>query len=134
MNIFSKRINKLLKKMSEENLDVAIITDEDNVYYFSGYYDYLHMEFGSPTILLVSQNKGTLLIDEVTEIPIETQANILRVLIDQKFKRVNGKNDVLVNVRIISSTSRNLLEEYPNGNPELNLLSKEKQLKSKLKL
>ena len=61
MNIFSQRINKLLKKMSEENLDVAIITDEDNVYYFSGYYDYLHMEFGRPTILLVSQNKGTLL-------------------------------------------------------------------------
>ena len=49
MNIFSQRINKLLKKMSEENLDVAIITDEDNVYYFSGYYDYLHMEFGRPT-------------------------------------------------------------------------------------
>ena len=62
MNIFSQRINKLLKKMSEENLDVAIITDEDNVYYFSGYYDYLHMEFGRPTILLVSQKKGTLLI------------------------------------------------------------------------
>ena len=37
MNIFSQRINKLLKKMSEENLDVAVITDEDNVYYFSGY-------------------------------------------------------------------------------------------------
>ena len=36
-------------------------------------------------------NRGTLLIDELTEIPLETQANILRVLIDQKFKRVNGK-------------------------------------------
>ena len=60
-------------------------------------------------------NKGTLLIDEVTEIPIETQANILRVLIDQKFKRVNGKNDVLVNVRIISSSSRNLNEDVVSG-------------------
>ncbi len=56
-------------------------------------------------------NKGTLLIDELTEIPIETQANILRVLIDQKFKRINGKNDVNVNIRIISSTSKNLLKE-----------------------
>ncbi len=53
-------------------------------------------------------NKGTLLIDEVSEIPFETQANVLRVLIDQKFKRVNGSNDINVNIRLISSTSKNL--------------------------
>ncbi len=53
-------------------------------------------------------NKGTLLIDEVSEIPFSTQANVLRVLIDQKFKRVNGSNDVNVNIRLISSTSKNL--------------------------
>ena len=55
-------------------------------------------------------NKGTLLIDEVTEIPFETQANVLRVLIDQKFKRVNGSKDINVNIRLISSTSKNLNE------------------------
>ena len=55
-------------------------------------------------------NKGTLLIDEVSEIPFETQANVLRVLIDQKFKRVNGKKDISVNIRLISSTSKNLNE------------------------
>ena len=55
-------------------------------------------------------NKGTLLIDEVSEIPIETQANILRVLIDQKFKRFNGTKDINVNIRLISSTSKNLKE------------------------
>ena len=53
-------------------------------------------------------NKGTLLIDEVSEIPFETQANVLRVLIDQKFKRVNGSKDINVNIRLISSTSKNL--------------------------
>tara|TARA_B100001093_G_scaffold406388_1_gene394790 strand:+ start:2452 stop:3819 length:1368 start_codon:yes stop_codon:yes gene_type:complete len=53
-------------------------------------------------------NKGTLLIDEVSEIPLETQANVLRVLIDQKFKRLNGKKDISVNIRIISSSSKNL--------------------------
>ena len=53
-------------------------------------------------------NKGTLLIDEVSEIPYETQSNILRVLIDQKFKRLNGSKDVNVNIRLISSTSKNL--------------------------
>ena len=55
-------------------------------------------------------NKGTLMIDEVSEIPIETQVNVLRVLIDQKFKRINGKKEINVNIRIISSTSKNLLE------------------------
>ncbi len=53
-------------------------------------------------------NKGTLLIDEVSEIPYETQANVLRVLIDQKFKRVNGSKDINVNIRLISSTSKDL--------------------------
>ena len=53
-------------------------------------------------------NKGTLLIDEVSEIPLETQANVLRVLIDQKFKRLNGKKNISVNIRIISSSSKNL--------------------------
>ena len=55
-------------------------------------------------------NKGTLLIDEVSEIPPETQANILRVLIDQKFKRLNGSSDINVNIRLISSTSKDLKE------------------------
>ena len=55
-------------------------------------------------------NRGTLLIDEVSEIPYETQANVLRVLIDQKFKRLNGSKDVYVNIRLISSTSKNLDE------------------------
>ncbi|MDB9744619.1 sigma-54 dependent transcriptional regulator [Pelagibacteraceae bacterium] len=55
-------------------------------------------------------DKGTLLIDEVSEIPFETQANVLRVLIDQKFKRVNGSKDVNVNIRLISSTSKELNE------------------------
>ena len=53
-------------------------------------------------------NKGTLLIDEVSEIPYETQINVLRVLIDQKFKRLNGSKDINVNIRLISSTSKDL--------------------------
>ena len=59
---------------------------------------------------------GTLLIDEVTEIPLETQAKILRVLIDQKFKRVNGSKEINVNVRIISTSSKNIRDEVDKGN------------------
>ena len=59
---------------------------------------------------------GTLLIDEVTEIPLETQAKILRVLIDQKFRRVNGSSEINVHVRIISTSSKNIREEVDKGN------------------
>ena len=59
---------------------------------------------------------GVLLIDEVSEIPLETQSKILRVLIDQKFKRIHGNHDIKVDVRIICSTSKNINKEILNGN------------------
>ncbi|MEC6987146.1 MAG: sigma-54 dependent transcriptional regulator [Pseudomonadota bacterium] len=61
-------------------------------------------------------NKGTLLIDEVSEIPYETQANVLRVLIDQKFKRLNGSKDINVNIRLISSSSKDLSSLVESNN------------------
>lgn len=51
---------------------------------------------------------GTLYIDEVADMPLETQGKILRVLVDQSFQRVGGATRVHVDVRIISSTSRDL--------------------------
>jgi len=65
---------------------------------------------------LEKANKGTLLIDQVSEIPLEIQSKILRVLIDQKFKRVNGTNDVSVDVRLICSSSKDLKKEIEIGN------------------
>ena len=59
---------------------------------------------------------GTLLIDEISEIPLETQAKILRVLIDQKFRRVNSSKEINVHVRIISTSSKNIREEIDKGN------------------
>ena len=58
--------------------------------------------------VLERANNGTLLLDEVSEIPFDIQSNILRTLIDQKFKRINGIKDIYVNIRIISSSSKNL--------------------------
>ena len=65
---------------------------------------------------LENASSGILLIDEVTEIPLETQSKILRVLIDQKFKRINGNHNIKVNVRIICSTSKNVKKEIKDGN------------------
>tara|TARA_B100000965_G_scaffold363420_1_gene346185 strand:+ start:132 stop:1487 length:1356 start_codon:yes stop_codon:yes gene_type:complete len=59
---------------------------------------------------------GILLIDEVTDIPLDTQSKILRILIDQKFKRINGNHDTKVDVRIFSSTSKDIKKEIKNGN------------------
>ncbi len=59
---------------------------------------------------------GTLLIDEISEIPLETQSKILRVLIDQKFRRINSNHDIKVNVRIICTSSKNINNETQLGN------------------
>jgi len=58
---------------------------------------------------------GTLYIDEIGEMPKETQAKILRVLVDQSFLRLGGSNRVQVDVRIVSSTSRDLVVAIGEG-------------------
>jgi two-component system nitrogen regulation response regulator NtrX len=58
---------------------------------------------------------GTLFVDEISDMPRETQNKILRVLVDQTFQRQGGTIKVEVDVRIISSTARNLEEEIAAG-------------------
>ncbi len=58
---------------------------------------------------------GTLYLDEVADMPMETQAKILRVLVDQNFRRVGGSAPVHVDVRVISSTSRDLAQAITDG-------------------
>ena len=58
---------------------------------------------------------GTLFIDEIADMPRETQNKILRVLVDQTFQRVGGSTKVTVDVRIISSTSRNIEADIAAG-------------------
>jgi len=65
---------------------------------------------------LEKASDGILLIDEISEIPLETQSKILRVLIDQKFKRINGNHDINVNVRIICTSSKDIKNEIEIGN------------------
>ena len=65
---------------------------------------------------LEKANKGTLMIDQISEIPLDIQSKILRVLTDQKFKRFNGNYDVSVDVRLICSSSKDLKKEIEIGN------------------
>ncbi len=58
---------------------------------------------------------GTLYLDEIADMPIETQGKILRVLVEQNFERVGGGPKVQVDVRVMSSTSKDLREEISQG-------------------
>ncbi|MFG1422559.1 nitrogen assimilation response regulator NtrX [Roseixanthobacter liquoris] len=58
---------------------------------------------------------GTLFLDEIADMPRETQNRVLRVLVEQTFTRIGGTDKVSVDVRIISSTGRNLEEEIAQG-------------------
>lgn len=58
---------------------------------------------------------GTLLLDEVSDMPLETQGKILRVLQDQTYKRLGGAAPIKVDVRVMASTSRNLQDLIDEG-------------------
>ncbi len=62
MTMFAARMQDFRQRLANAGIDVALITDDDNVYYLTGYYDYLHMEFGRPTILVVPRDGDSLLI------------------------------------------------------------------------
>lgn len=58
--------------------------------------------------LLERAHNGTLYLDEVADMPLETQGKLLRLLVEQRFQRVDGQDDVQVDVRVIASSSRDL--------------------------
>ena len=65
---------------------------------------------------LEKANHGTLFIDNVHDLPLDVQNKILRVITDQRFKRLNDTTDITVNFRLISSSSINLAKEVSSGN------------------
>ncbi|CAN7229170.1 sigma-54 dependent transcriptional regulator [Phenylobacterium sp. LjRoot225] len=89
--------------MTPERMDVELFGEEG--------------ENGRPAKIGVFEraHAGTLYLDEVADMPRETQSRILRVLVEQRFRRVGGDSDVQVDVRVVSSTSRDLREEIAAG-------------------
>ncbi|MEO1704001.1 MAG: sigma-54 dependent transcriptional regulator [Pseudomonadota bacterium] len=65
--------------------------------------------------LLEQAHGGVVFFDEVADMPLGTQSKILRVLVDQSFQRVGGTSKVRVDIRVISSTNRNLRAEIDAG-------------------
>ena len=66
--MFEERTRTLQARLADAGLAVALITDDDSVYYFSGFYDYLHMEFGRPTILTVPAQGAPVLVTPTIEL------------------------------------------------------------------
>ena len=66
--MFEKNLFKLRKKMQDHDIDLAIITDDDSLYYFTGYYNFLHMDFFRPTILLVPKDDESTLITPLLDV------------------------------------------------------------------
>ncbi|HEX7758895.1 MAG TPA: sigma-54 dependent transcriptional regulator [Caulobacteraceae bacterium] len=89
--------------MAPERMDVELFGEEG--------------EGGRPRKIGVFERAhgGTLYIDEIADMPWESQSRILRVLVEQRFRRVGGEADVQVDVRVVSSTSRDLREEIAAG-------------------
>ncbi|NVK16931.1 MAG: aminopeptidase P family protein [Rhodobacteraceae bacterium] len=78
--MFTERLSRFQANLADAGIDVALITDDDNVYYLTGYYDYLHMEFGRPTILVVPRDGETLLITPTIDLnSAEASARVDRI-------------------------------------------------------
>jgi two-component system nitrogen regulation response regulator NtrX len=89
--------------MTPERVDIELFGEEG--------------EAGRPAKIGVFERAhgGTLYLDEVADMSRETQSRILRVLVDQRFRRVGGASDVQVDVRVVSSTCRDLRAEIAEG-------------------
>ena len=77
--MFASRMNDLRGRLADAAIDVALITDDDSVYYYAGYYDYLHMDFGRPTILAVPKDGESLLITPSMELDMAEAAVVDRI-------------------------------------------------------
>ena len=66
--MFKKNLENLRKSLQKNNIDIAIISDDDSLYYFTGYFDYLHMSFGRPTLLLVPKDSDSVLITPLIDV------------------------------------------------------------------
>jgi Xaa-Pro dipeptidase len=67
-HMYERRVQALQRRMSDRGIGAALITDEDSIYYFSGYHSYLHMDFGRPTFFVLSADGDAAIITPAMEI------------------------------------------------------------------
>ena len=130
--MFRDNLNKLVERMKENNVDLTIITDDDSLYYFTGYHDFLHMDFFRPTILLVSQEGESTLITPLLDrllVPEDTPVDKIETWNDgigeewREFlpKIINKHDKIFCEKFKINATVNNYLYELMNGKPLENI-------------
>ena len=120
--MFKNNLNKLREKMKENNIDLTVITDDDSLYYFTGYHDFLHMDFNRPTILLVPKDDQSTLITpllDVLLVPEDTPVDKIETWNDGigeewrecLLKTVNKHDKIFCEKYKINATVNNYLSE-----------------------
>ena len=120
--MFKNNLNKLREKMKENNVDLTVITDDDNLYYFTGYHDFLHMDFNRPTILLVPKDDQSILITpllDVLLVPEDTPVEKVETWNDgigQEWREclpkiIKNRNNIYIEKFKINATVNNYLSE-----------------------
>ena len=126
--MFKSNLLKLREKMNENNVDLAVITDDDSLYYFTGYHDFLHMDFGRPTILLVPKDDESTLITpllDVLLVPEDAPVEKIETWNDgvgdewREFlpKIINKKKNIACEKYKINAPVSIYLSELTNGKP-----------------
>tara|TARA_B100000686_G_C16802712_1_gene987325 strand:+ start:238 stop:1389 length:1152 start_codon:yes stop_codon:yes gene_type:complete len=125
--MFEKNIKNLRKKLQENGIDVAIITDDDSVYYYSGYCDYLHMEFARPTILIVPKDDKSLLITPKVDMALADDSTAVELLeawnegVGNEWrehipKMLNGKNKIGIEINQMPPLVRGYIDSIVEKN------------------
>ena len=124
--MFKNNLDKLRSKMNENDIELSIITDDDNLYYFTGYHDFLHMDFNRPTILLVPKDEQSILITpllDVLLVPKDTPVDKIETWNDgigeewrECLPKIIGKyNKIFFERYKINATVSNYLAEIISG-------------------
>ena len=124
--MFKINLDKLRNKMNENDIELSIITDDDNLYYFTGYHDFLHMDFNRPTILLVPKDEQSILITpllDVLLVPEDTPVDKIETWNDgigeewrECLPKIIGKyNKIFFERYKINATVSNYLAEIISG-------------------
>ena len=132
--MFKNNLLKLKQKMKESNIDLAVITDDDSLYYFTGYYNFLHMDFFRPTVLLVPKDDDSTLITPLLDVllvekdcPVENVVTWNDGIGDEwrevlpKFIKENKK--IACEKYKINATVSNYLSDLMNGSAMENITS-----------
>ena len=146
--MFKNNLEKLRSKMKENNIELVVITDDDNLYYFTGYHDFLHMDFNRPTILLVPKDDQSILITpllDVLLVPEDTPVDKIETWNDgigEEWREflpniIKKNSNIFLEKYKINATVNNYLSELINNKTLGNItpiIDKIRMIKSKEEL